>query len=147
MDFISILSIFVMACFVGLLRRLVSHPRVANPGDYREFCRTSRKCYSLIMPHNQAFDVLKSLEPRLRTQGVWGLQVFGSQTRVTATATSDIDLMFDIAPDARFSLFDQARITRELSELLKIKVDFVPRRSLHPLVKAKAETEWVTIFN
>lgn len=98
------------------------------------------------MYRNQAFDVLKSLEPRLRKQGVCGLHIFGSQARVTATATSDIDLMFDIAPDARFSLFDQARIMRELSELLKIKVDFVPRRSLHPLVKAKAEKERVTIF-
>ncbi len=54
--------------------------------------------------------------------------------------------MFDIAPDARFSLFDQARIARELSELLQVNVDFVPRRSLHPLVKVKAEAERVTIF-
>ncbi len=99
------------------------------------------------MPYNQAFSVLKSLEPRLRKQGVCGLHVFGSLARDTATPSSDIDLMFDVAPDVRFSLFDQARITRELSELLKLKVDFVPRRSLHPLVKAKADAERVTIFN
>ncbi len=98
------------------------------------------------MPNTQTFDVLKSLEPSLRVQGVCGLHVFGSQVHGTVSPSSDIDLMFDIAPDARFSLFDQARITRELSELLKIKVDFVPRRSLHPLVKAKAEAERVTIF-
>ncbi len=98
------------------------------------------------MPRKQAFDILKALEPALRAKGVCALHVFGSQARDTATAASDIDLMFDIAPDVRFSLFDQARITRELTELLNIKVEFVPRRSLHPLVKAKAELEQVTIF-
>lgn len=98
------------------------------------------------MASSQAFTVLKSLEPQLRAQGVCGLHIFGSQARNTATLKSDFDLMFDIAPDARFSLFDQARIARELSELLHVKVDFVPRRSLHPLVKAKAELERVTIF-
>jgi uncharacterized protein len=54
--------------------------------------------------------------------------------------------MFDIAADVRFSLFDQARISRELSEALQAKVDFVPRRALHPLVKARAESERITVF-
>lgn len=98
------------------------------------------------MPLEPALTKLKSLEPSLRAQGVCGLHVFGSQVRKTASAASDIDLMFDIAPDARFSLFDQARIARELSEVLKTKVDFVPRRSLHPLVRAKAESDRITIF-
>jgi uncharacterized protein len=93
-----------------------------------------------------ALSKLKLLEPALRAQGVCGLHVFGSQVRSTATSASDVDIMFDIAPDARFSLFDQARIARQLGEVLQAKVDFVPRRSLHPLVKAKAEAERITIF-
>ncbi len=82
----------------------------------------------------------------MRAQGVCGLHVFGSQARDAATLASDIDLMFDVAPDVRFSLFDQARIARQLGDLLQTKVDLVPRRSLHPLVKAKAEAERITIF-
>ena len=93
-----------------------------------------------------ALDKLKALEPNLRAQGVCGLHVFGSQAREDAGPASDLDLMFDIAPGARFSLFDQARIARQLSEMLHTKVDFVPRRSLHPLVKRKADAERVTIF-
>jgi uncharacterized protein len=93
-----------------------------------------------------ALTKLKSLESTLRAQGVCGLHFFGSQAREAANSASDVDLMFDIAPNARFSLFDQARIARELSELLQAKVDFVPRRALHPLVKARAESERVTIF-
>ena len=98
------------------------------------------------MSHDRAMTRLKSLEPGLRAQGVCGLHMFGSQARGSANQASDVDLMFDIAPGVRFSLFDQARIARQLSELLQTKVDFVPRRSLHPLVKARAEAERITIF-
>ena len=95
---------------------------------------------------NQTIDRLKSLEASLRAQGICGLHVFGSQARGQAEEESDVDVMFDIAPDARFSLFDQARIARQLSDVLHAKVDFVPRRSLHPLVKASAEAERITVF-
>ena len=93
-----------------------------------------------------ALSRLKALEGNLRAQGVSSLRLFGSQARDEAGPASDIDVMFDIAPDARFSLFDQARIARQLSELLGAKVDLVPRRSLHPVVKARAEAESITIF-
>jgi uncharacterized protein len=89
---------------------------------------------------------LKAQEPYLRAQGVCALYLFGSQARNEATTQSDVDLMFDIAPNVRFSLFDQARIARQLSDALHAKVDFVPRRSLHPLVKAQAESEQVVVF-
>jgi predicted nucleotidyltransferase len=98
------------------------------------------------MPLAQSLSKLKALESDLRAQGVSGLHVFGSQARDDASSESDLDLMFDIAPGARFSLFDQARIGRQLSDLLRIKVDFVPSRSLHPIVKAKADHERITIF-
>jgi uncharacterized protein len=98
------------------------------------------------MNPDQTIGALKLLEPSLRLQGVSGLHLFGSQARGEAAEASDIDLMFDIAPDARFSLFDQARIARQLSEVLHARVDFVPRRSLHPLVKASAETARITVF-
>ena len=93
------------------------------------------------MHHNQTLDTLKSLEASLRAQSVCGLHVFGSQARGQAGEASDLDVMFDIAPNARFSLFDQTRIARQLSDVLHAKVDFVPRRSLHPVVMANAEAE------
>lgn len=91
-------------------------------------------------------DKLKTLEPSLRAQGIRGLYLFGSRARGDAAASSDIDLMFDIATDVRFSLFDQARIARELGELLGVRVDLVPRRALHPIVKLRAEAEQITVF-
>ncbi|MAF62607.1 MULTISPECIES: nucleotidyltransferase domain-containing protein [Sphingomonadales] len=89
---------------------------------------------------------LKALEGRLRKEGVCSLYLFGSHATGDASTSSDIDLLFDIAPDARFSLFDQARISRELGETLKAKVDFIPRRALHPLLKSRVEAQQVRIF-
>ena len=99
------------------------------------------------MPIHSAFDKLKSLEPSLRKDGVTALYLFGSYARGEETETSDIDLLFDIAAGVRFSLFDQARIGRQLSEFLETKVDFIPRRALHPLIKAQIEAEKLTVFN
>lgn len=90
---------------------------------------------------------IKALEAGLRASGVCALHLFGSQARGDAGEVSDVDLLFEIADGARFSLFDQARIARQLSEALGTKVDLVPRRALHPIVKADAEREMVTIFN
>lgn len=98
------------------------------------------------MQHEPAVTKLKQLEPALRAQGISGLHVFGSLARGEATSKSDVDLMFDIAPDARLSLFDQARLARELGEVLQAKVDLVPRRALHPIVKARAEAERIQVF-
>ena len=95
---------------------------------------------------HEALADLKSLEPALRAQGVCALYLFGSAARGEAGPQSDIDLMFDISPDAKFSLFDQARISRQLSEKLHVKVDFIPRRSLHPWIRSRVEAEQVKVF-
>jgi uncharacterized protein len=98
------------------------------------------------MSRNDTLAQLKALEPGLRAQGVCALYLFGSTGRNEAAKDSDVDLLFDIAPDTRFSLFDQARITRQLSEHLRAPVDFIPRRALHPAIRAKVEAEQVRVF-
>ena len=80
------------------------------------------------MDSQQTLSELKSLEASLRQQGVSALYVFGSVARGDAGPASDVDLLFEIEPDRRFSLFDQARISRQLSEALHSKVDLVLRR-------------------
>jgi uncharacterized protein len=100
-----------------------------------------------IMAASATIAQLKSLEPQLRADGVCALYLFGSMARGDNAEESDVDLIFDIAPDTHFSLFDQARISRQLSEMLDAKVDFIPRRSLHPLIKTQVEAEKRTVFN
>ena len=86
------------------------------------------------------------LEPKLRAKGVCALYLFGSVARGNATPDSDIDLSFDIAPDAKFSLFDQAQIMCDLTEALGAKVDLVPRRAIHPYIRERVEAEQIKVF-
>ena len=98
------------------------------------------------MQRAAAIDRLRSLEAELRAQGVAALYLFGSTARGDASHASDVDLLFEVAPDCRFSLFDQARLTRQLSERLDTPVDLISRRSLHPLLRAGVEAEQVRVF-
>jgi uncharacterized protein len=94
----------------------------------------------------QALATLKSLEPDLRAQGICALYLFGSVARNEAGASSDVDVSFDIAPGVKFSLFDQAQITCDLTEALGTKVDFVPRRAIHPYIRDRIEAEQIKVF-
>lgn len=89
---------------------------------------------------------LKLLEADLRAKGVCALYLFGSVARGEAEADSDVDLSFDILPGAKFSLFDQAQIMCDLTEVLGTKVDLVPRRAIHAYIRARVEAEQIKVF-
>lgn len=55
------------------------------------------------------------------------LSLFGSALREDFRPESDIDLLVRFAPDADWSLFDHARMERELVGLLGREVDLVSR--------------------
>ncbi len=56
------------------------------------------------------------------------VSVFGSVVRGNAHADSDIDFLVDF--EDHYRLLDHARLIYELEDLLGLKVDVVPRRSL-----------------
>lgn len=78
--------------------------------------------------------------------GLSALYLFGSQARLTADAGSDIDLAFDVRPDARFSLIDQAKLQLRLEEKLGRKVDLVERKALRPRIRQRIEAEMVRLL-
>ena len=89
---------------------------------------------------------LKAMEQDLRRQGLSALFLFGSVARDEASDVSDIDLVFDVPPTVRFSLFDQARIQSDLADRLNAGVDLVPLEALRPNVRARLEAEMVRVF-
>jgi predicted nucleotidyltransferase len=58
------------------------------------------------------------------------LSIFGSALRDDFRPDSDIDLLVRFKPDAEWSLLDQARMERELEELLGRKVDLVSHAAI-----------------
>ena len=98
------------------------------------------------MEREVALARLRPLEQRLRQQGVSALYLFGSTARGEADDKSDLDLLFEYVPDRGFSLFDQAGLQVELTELLNTKVDFIPRRGLRDRVRRRVEADMVQVF-
>jgi uncharacterized protein len=98
------------------------------------------------MSASTTLNQLKMLEADLRAKGVCALYLFGSVARGEAGPDSDVDLSFDIAPDVKFSLFDQAQIMTDLTEALGAKVDLVPRRAIHPYIRSRIEAEQIKVF-
>jgi len=86
------------------------------------------------------------MERDLRRQGLSALFLFGSVARDEASDASDVDLLFDVPPDVRFSLFDQARILGDLANALHAGVDLVTLEALKPGMRARVEAEMVRVF-
>lgn len=60
------------------------------------------------------------------------LGIFGSYIRGEATENSDLDILIEFDPQARFGLLTFCEIENYLSELLTVKVDLVMKDSLKP---------------
>lgn len=72
--------------------------------------------------------------------GVSRLEVFGSVSRGEASADSDVDILYELAPEARLG-WDIEKLAGELSELLGRRVDLVSRGALHERLRDEVLTE------
>jgi uncharacterized protein len=65
------------------------------------------------------------------------LGIFGSFVRGEQTENSDIDLLVEFDPNARFGLLTFCQLENDLSELLKRKVDLVMKDGLKPRLEER----------
>lgn len=75
--------------------------------------------------------------------GAASLRVFGSVARGEDTAESDVDLVVDLP--FGIGLFELGVFERELSEVLKVKVDLVPSDGLRARVRDEVDTEAIPL--
>lgn len=79
------------------------------------------------------------VKEKLKGEKAESIAIFGSYSRGEGGPESDIDILVEFS-DSK-SLLDIARIERELSEELGIKVDLVTERSLSPYMKDRVNRE------
>lgn len=72
--------------------------------------------------------------------GISRLELFGSVSRGEASAESDIDVLYELAPGVRLG-WDIEMLADELSELLGRRVDLVSRNALHRRLRDDVTTE------
>jgi predicted nucleotidyltransferase/DNA-binding XRE family transcriptional regulator len=85
----------------------------------------------------------RALLDLLRHEGATDVRVVGSVARGEDTATSDIDFLVELAPDA--TLVDLARVRREVSDVLGVPVDVMTSDLLKPTARARAEREAISL--
>lgn len=80
-----------------------------------------------------------------RRYGVGRLEVFGSVSRGDAGPTSDIDVLYELAPGARLG-WEIENLADELAAILGRPVDLVSRRALHERLRVAVLAEARLIY-
>ncbi len=80
-----------------------------------------------------------------RRYGVGRLDVFGSMSRGDAGPTSDIDVLYELAPGARLG-WEIENLADELAEILGRPVDLVSRRALNERLRVAILAEARLIY-
>ena len=89
---------------------------------------------------------LRENEAALKARGVCHAARFGSRATGAARPDSDIDIMVEIAPEARMDLFRYVGIVQFIKELFPVRVDVANREGLKPLVRPGIEADAIYAF-
>ena len=89
---------------------------------------------------------LAAMEEALRKEGVTALALFGSVVRDEAQADSDIDVLIEVDPEAKFSLLNHVGVQHLIEDRLNRKADVVVRSGLRPGVEKNILNEAETVF-
>jgi len=98
------------------------------------------------MNSQDALETLRRSEPALRARGVRRAAVFGSVARGENRPDSDLDIMIELDPDAKLTVFDYAGIKDYIASLFEGSVDVVSRDGLKPHVRPSATSDAIYAF-
>lgn len=122
------------------------------PGQRRHWwMRARRLCSGMValsgepLSRVEAVRRLKALEPDLRGMGVSSLHLFGSTARNEAGPHSDVDVFFELLPDAALG-FSYFGLGAFIEDKIGRAVDFTTRDGLHEMMRARIEREAVRVF-
>jgi predicted nucleotidyltransferase len=94
----------------------------------------------------EAIETLRRSERALRDSGVMHAALFGSVARGEDHSNSDIDIMIEIDPDARMTVFEYVDLKEYIATLFDKPVDVVTREGLKPYVRSAVTAAAIDAF-
>jgi uncharacterized protein len=94
----------------------------------------------------EAIETLRRSEQALRDRGVMHAALFGSVARGDNRSNSDIDIMIEIDPNARMTVFEYVDLKDYIAGLFNDPVDVVNREGLKPYVRPAATSDAIYAF-
>lgn len=98
------------------------------------------------MKRDEVITVLRSHESDLRRRGIRHAALFGSVARDTATASSDIDILIELDPDAPIGVFGYVALKRFIADMFSGPVDVVDRDALKSSIRHNAVSDAIHAF-
>jgi uncharacterized protein len=99
-----------------------------------------------VMNSIEAIETLRRSEQALRDRGVMHAALFGSVARGGDHSNSDIDIMIEIDPNARMTVFEYVDLKDYIAGLFDRPVDVVNREGLKPYVGPAATSDAIYAF-
>jgi predicted nucleotidyltransferase len=98
------------------------------------------------MTRDEIIAKLRSTAPALRAEGVRKLAIFGSRARGDARDNSDLDVLIDVDPDAKFSLLNLSGVGLIVEDATGLKTQVSMRRSLDPRMAERIADDVIEVF-
>ena len=98
------------------------------------------------MNSSEALETLRRAQNALRGRGVKHAALFGSVARGENRSDSDIDIMIEIDPEARITVFDYVDIKGYIARLYDGPVDVVNREGHKSYVRPAAMADVIDVF-
>lgn len=98
------------------------------------------------MTREEIITTIRTAAPALKAEGVMKLAIFGSRARGDARPDSDLDVLVEVEPNARFSLLNLVGVEHIIEDVTGLSVQATMRRSLEPRMAERIADDIIEVF-
>lgn len=106
----------------------------------------SKLSYKQNMDRLQLTEKIKSARKTLESEGVVHIALFGSRARGNYRDDSDVDILLDVLPNAKFSILNLVGVEEIITTATGLKSNAIMRRSLNDGFKISVAKDIIEIF-